>query len=66
MMRDRDWERSWMAWHTPADQREALRTAVIARYGARYELIAPPTPPSGRTRRRPRKNRTHGDEDAPT
>jgi hypothetical protein len=44
MIRDRDWARSWTAWHTPADQREALRTHVVARYGARYELIAPPAP----------------------
>ena len=51
MMRDRDWERSWTAWQTPADQREALRAQVIARYGARYELIAPPAP---RRRRRKR------------
>jgi predicted amidophosphoribosyltransferase len=64
MMRDRDWERSWTAWHTPADQREALRAQVIARYGARYELIAPPALPTGRNRRRPRKNRVQGDEDA--
>ena len=63
MMRDQDWERSWTAWHTPADQREALRAQVIARYGARYELIASSTPPSGRSRRRPRKNRAQGDED---
>jgi len=44
MIRDRDWERSWTAWQTPADQREALRTHVVARYGARYELIVPPAP----------------------
>ena len=44
MIRDRDWERSWTAWHTPADQREALRTRVVARYGAQYELIVPPAP----------------------
>ena len=50
MMRDRDWERSWTAWHTPADQREALRAQVVARYGARYELIAPTAP----WRRRPK------------
>ena len=44
MIRDRDWERSWTAWQTPVDQREALRTQVVARYGARYELIVPPAP----------------------
>jgi hypothetical protein len=42
MIRARDWERSWTAWQTPVDQREALRAQVVARYGARYELIAPP------------------------
>ena len=31
MMRDRDWERFWTAWQTPADQREALRSQVVAR-----------------------------------
>ena len=31
MIRDRDWERSWTAWQTPVDQREALRTQVVAR-----------------------------------
>src|SRR5262245_35076096 len=50
MIRDRDWERSRTAWQTHADQREALRTQVVARYGARYELIVPPAP-----RRRRRK-----------
>ena len=44
MIRDRDWERSWTAWYTPEDQREALRTHVVAHYGARYELIVPPAP----------------------
>jgi hypothetical protein len=48
MMRDRDWERSWTAWQIPADQRDALRAQVVARYGARYGLRAPPAP----TRRR--------------
>ena len=64
MIRDRDWERSWTAWQTPADQREALRTKVVTRYGARYELIASPTSPSRRSRRRPGKNRAQGDKDA--
>jgi hypothetical protein len=57
MIRDRDWERSWTAWHTPADQREALRAKVVTRYGARYELIASPTSSSRRSRGRPGKNR---------
>jgi predicted amidophosphoribosyltransferase len=52
MIRDRDWERSWTAWHTPVDQREALRARVVVRYGARYELIAPPAP-KRRRRQRP-------------
>lgn len=52
MVRDRDWERSWTAWHTPDDQREALRAEVIARYRAQYELIAPPAP----KRRRPQRS----------
>jgi hypothetical protein len=44
IMRDRDGERSWTAWQTPADQREALRARVVARSGARYDLLAPPAP----------------------
>jgi predicted amidophosphoribosyltransferase len=51
MIRDRDWERSWTAWHTPADQRNALRATVVARYGARYELLAPPAPTRRRRKR---------------
>jgi predicted amidophosphoribosyltransferase len=51
MIRDRDGERSWTAWHTPDDQREALRAHVVARYGARYELMAPPAP-----KRRPKRS----------
>jgi len=50
MIRARDWERSWTAWHTPADQREALRAAVLARAGAGYELIVPPIPLAERSR----------------
>jgi hypothetical protein len=32
MIRDRDWERSWTAWHMPANQRETLRAEVVARF----------------------------------
>ena len=55
LIRDRDWEPSWTAWHMPADQREALRAKVVTRYGARYELIVSPTSSSRRSRRRPGK-----------
>ena len=49
MIRDRDWERSWTAWQTPADQREALRTQVVARDGARYERDPSPRAPAATT-----------------
>jgi hypothetical protein len=65
MIRARDWERSWTAWHTPTDQREALRAAVLARAGARYELIAPPLDPCrGGVAASRGASRTQGDEDA--
>ncbi|MBN1429361.1 MAG: OST-HTH/LOTUS domain-containing protein [Anaerolineae bacterium] len=53
MIRDRDWERSEIAFLTPDDKREDLREQVIWKYGAAFELIEPP----GKSRKNRQKKR---------
>jgi hypothetical protein len=43
LIRARDWAYSVIAALTPETERETLRLEVIARCGAAYELIQPPT-----------------------
>jgi hypothetical protein len=51
LIRARDWAYSVTAALTQETERETLRLNVIARYGAAYELIQPPTQAERRARK---------------
>ena len=42
LIRQRDWEYAALAFGLPAENREELRRQVIAHYGEKLELLAPP------------------------
>lgn len=50
LIRSRDWAYSVTAALTPKAERETLRLKIMARYGAAYELVEPPTKAEHQTR----------------
>jgi len=55
LIRQRDWNYSFMAYSVPPEKREELRRKVIQKYGKNLELIAPyevKRPKSGARKRR--------------
>lgn len=55
LIRQRAWDHSATAFGVRAENREALRAAVIAKHGKALELVAPDSGPQ-----RPRKRRRRG------
>lgn len=56
LIRKRDWAYSASAFGCPPERREALRANMIAKYGAKLELLGEEAP----RRKRPKRNKKKG------